>query len=909
MSKPRLLSGEEIVAKGATKASVSLPEIGLKDVVPNGTWLEQKQIQSALDARKNLIEIERIEKCGNISHAQWREDLMLAEVTNQVGGYWQYLGHHSNKALYLNPEEALYLMEVNCLHLKYNEVTVSLQQAYSLLLRGQVSLMQYKVYASLSRLGYRIFRFSESKTGKINPASSAKSQETEAIEDVSEVTKSQNVSSDNSAIIDNNQSDIETKMDTNEVGSPDKITQNILNNADSLQNLANNVCEVDVDKGLDITVSSSTNALNSSINERSEITSPQRYKSHKKIEKLLQKRLHRSHSAKDSNRFFEDIPELLQKETVTVTVPTENLPDGVKPRYASYEINLNKVRTKNLNTSQNETNTFNENRPEFRWQSSTTFQQEYNNHTYFYSNLRVPRQPLFNQFNFWRPRPNWNTFPHNIFFQRPFMRTAFCAPRFQFFPRPHTYFRSFNFTQRPENITNPVNPTGSTRPVINERVSATNDRSSSTNSRKRTRDSEQVMRLNTIKNLASNLRTKVFQAGNEVTIVNFLLNLIKIYNLRYHARLRLTDDFEIDENENIVDTITLDDDEVTAKKPRKDESCKFKENLNRIQQLASKLKELDSKELATPQHRRALSSVVRKFNDSFNADVYMNDSYDIVDRRHIVLDSSSDSDCVIKKAEVKKSKKKASVGKKVRNPFHLLKTLSEKSKEMPSCSKDNEFVENTLSSSENNPNSEYSEDMKRSFKSWLPKINDFGRAEIASKSLMLSRIVEANRQTFLLDFLKNHTCKFVNWLDVKISFLETMEYASTLFHDDHVMENSSDWDSIIKPEDCKDTPSVLNKLSIIPNNSDTNLQTSLRIDFDVYNRDVQNFKKSNVPTPHFRIVCVSQSTCLPAGPDIAALCTQYDDAPIVFAVVGESVSYLQIKPTNLPVYIPEGEPA
>lgn len=37
-------------------------------------------------------------------------------------------------------------------------MTVSLQQAYSLLLSGKISLLHYKVYASLSRLGYKVFR-------------------------------------------------------------------------------------------------------------------------------------------------------------------------------------------------------------------------------------------------------------------------------------------------------------------------------------------------------------------------------------------------------------------------------------------------------------------------------------------------------------------------------------------------------------------------------------------------------------------------------------------------------------------------------------------------------------------------------------------------------------------------------
>lgn len=37
-------------------------------------------------------------------------------------------------------------------------MTVSLQQAFSLLLSGRITLMHYNVYASLSRLGYKVFR-------------------------------------------------------------------------------------------------------------------------------------------------------------------------------------------------------------------------------------------------------------------------------------------------------------------------------------------------------------------------------------------------------------------------------------------------------------------------------------------------------------------------------------------------------------------------------------------------------------------------------------------------------------------------------------------------------------------------------------------------------------------------------
>lgn len=36
----------------------------------------------------------------------------MAEVSQKAGSYWQFLGHNVGKRLYLNPDEALYLMEV-----------------------------------------------------------------------------------------------------------------------------------------------------------------------------------------------------------------------------------------------------------------------------------------------------------------------------------------------------------------------------------------------------------------------------------------------------------------------------------------------------------------------------------------------------------------------------------------------------------------------------------------------------------------------------------------------------------------------------------------------------------------------------------------------------------------------------
>lgn len=56
----------------------------------------------------------------------------------------------------------------NSLLLKHNGITVSLQKAYALLLSGTVTILQYKVYASLSRLGYKVYTHKELGLDSIN---------------------------------------------------------------------------------------------------------------------------------------------------------------------------------------------------------------------------------------------------------------------------------------------------------------------------------------------------------------------------------------------------------------------------------------------------------------------------------------------------------------------------------------------------------------------------------------------------------------------------------------------------------------------------------------------------------------------------------------------------------------------
>nr|XP_021184262.2 uncharacterized protein LOC110372068 [Helicoverpa armigera] len=1123
METPRVLSGHALVAKGITKIDASLPEVGLKDVAPNGSWLEQKQIQAALEARKYLIEVERIEKCGTLSHAEWRDDLMLAEVTQKVGGYWQYLGHNVGKTLYLQPEEALFLMEVNCLLLKHNEVTVSLQKAYSLLLQPPTTMIQYKVYASLSRLGYKVFRHKGPKTNgnrhlpklsrltelknidspitstdnesenvdspaaytnksdyldspnistgnesentdspvvqtfnkseeivstvtDVNVTESVDSQvvksEGKLAENISSppeniVTDSKNIpipledtvfASENigasKGTVDENKNvssaielkddkekvseDIELEIAENDIklsdnkdngenventngqdsSTKEKDTSNVMevdevinskianNNNESIEEVSSTVTEIvesnnmeicsenqevdssepvamnecdgnedvevaasveitsltsdivmdsvtevvndDTNKDVtDVDVQMAANADAKNIEEDSDksledepnkdqtgennSTSPEKvsqesypkdnnsdYSYLRKIDKITKRQI-KPTDAKKIEEHFKNISDFSKECVVTVNVPDQQfIPKNIFVHNSNYVLNLHNIKKRSIRsassdaasyTSSDEVNGANIRR--IRSSSGTEFPQ---NPTFF-PNIRFPRTSQFRPYGFWRPQNNMN------FYQLMFFQT-----RVQFHQRAHPFLRptSYNFNPNNPNISN--------------------------NARKRMR-SGKTAHFQGIKNLAVRLKQSLISGNTDMRNLESLHALLHSYNLRYKSRLRLTENFDVINEEKIVETIELDDDEESkSKKPRlEQEEDKFDENMYRLKKLALRLRDLETKDKATATHRRAFSKAIKTFNKSYNADVYLDeDSYEVIDRRCITLDSSSESDCIVEE-EPEANKKK---GKRLRNPFNILKRRSERLKSLnnPGTSRDDSNSESNkvvsdqvISEVDHN---KYNECLNKVFdETWLPNENDFGRAEIVPKVYMNSRLIHTNKEQYLFDFLKDHLEHHENWAEVKISFLKYLEESNNAFQKEQaqILADSELCNSGLKPlidfDDSSDMPSVLEKLRIISNNKDIDSETSLRIDFDVYNRDVQNFRKRNPPKPHFRIICIDISSGLPSAVDVMALHSKYEDnVAIVFAIVDTgSISYLQINPIDLPIYVPNSD--
>ncbi|KAI5652051.1 tRNA-splicing endonuclease subunit sen54 n-term domain-containing protein [Phthorimaea operculella] len=1010
MDKSKLLSGAELVARGITKIDVTLPALGQKEVVPSGTWLEQKQIQSALEARKHMIEVQRIEKSSVLSQAEWREDLMLAEVSKKVGGHWQYVGHNVGKTTYLTPEEALYLMEVNCLRLTYNGVIVSLQQAYSLLLRGDISILHYKVYASLSRIGYKVFRHDE-KNDKIiteseNEVTQAENQNKEIpIENEVEMkevgdAKENNMEMDSTqneiACNENNdcdkqvpecpKEDIVVNQEENKVAVED-ASNDKSNQFDKEQEIVTECPKTDIivnsnehEKAVDDASNGNSIDKSNDCDKELNVTECPKDIGNKEENKMVL-----DDTCNEDCTSKEDIAKsqgetVLEKESkleegnsnetntdevevngISIDNNTEETNEDCDK--ANQDINSNSDETNNIGTKEenmiteitsaedennvkatenvvkeNEFNnilesTYNDIEMKNLDENTESKEKEISNNKYdsvvsssqnqnrISLVLNNTKSETYHQYKIknlenrkLRPLDMKNT--DKYFEKVPDLYqnqiVTVNVPEEDFIPR-NVFLNNISYTLNIESIkssTKGPNRSNTSRAFsTNEHVSGdhikrikaatsrnipSNDqRSESTQSRKRRVSAKQrETHLQAIKNLAQRLKELIQTGATQQDNIISLQRLINTFNIKYSMRLRLTEDFELFNNETIVDTIELDEDDEPSSKKAKSNDDKYKENLNSLKQLALKLKGLETKQQVTSKHKRAFSNLIKKFNKSYNADIYVNSNFEIIDRKLISLDSSSDSDCVIEEST------KATGSKKLKNPFNILKRLSEKRNVTTTTNaKDGTKVDEKSNN--------YSSTTIECFsKDWLPSEADFGRAEVVPKTFMYSYLLHSKREEYIYEFIKSQPYEFENWMDIKLTFLKSIEETDNTMEIDAT--DATAVNALVEPEDCADMPTVLKKLSIISTNKEVAKESSLKIHFDVYNRDVQNFKKTNPPAPHFRVVCISESSSLPSRKDVASLHSKNDEnVTIVFAVVGiDSVSYLQINPFDLPTYIP-----
>lgn len=88
--------------------------------------------------------------------AEWEPTVQLARVTREKGSDLHVFGVHREGQLYLQPAEALCLLEDGLLLLLHHGAPLSVQEAYALLLRkgGPLHPDMYAVFCSLHRNGF-----------------------------------------------------------------------------------------------------------------------------------------------------------------------------------------------------------------------------------------------------------------------------------------------------------------------------------------------------------------------------------------------------------------------------------------------------------------------------------------------------------------------------------------------------------------------------------------------------------------------------------------------------------------------------------------------------------------------------------------------------------------------------------
>lgn len=92
----------------------TLPRNGKKHFEPDNSWLQNVQIEKGLKNRKDLLNIERVERISELASAEWLPSQKRARVTKRSGQDWSNFGLEKNGFLYLLPEEALFLIETVC---------------------------------------------------------------------------------------------------------------------------------------------------------------------------------------------------------------------------------------------------------------------------------------------------------------------------------------------------------------------------------------------------------------------------------------------------------------------------------------------------------------------------------------------------------------------------------------------------------------------------------------------------------------------------------------------------------------------------------------------------------------------------------------------------------------------------
>ncbi|CAI9163823.1 unnamed protein product [Rangifer tarandus platyrhynchus] len=159
----RVLSAPELFAARSRSQKLPQRSHGPKDFLPDGSEAQAERLRLCRQELWQLLAEERVERLGSLVAAEWRPEEGFVELKSPAGKFWQTMGFSEQGRQRLHPEEALYLLECGSIQLFHQDLPLSIQEAYQLLLtEDTVTFLQYQVFSHLKRLGYVVRRFQPS---------------------------------------------------------------------------------------------------------------------------------------------------------------------------------------------------------------------------------------------------------------------------------------------------------------------------------------------------------------------------------------------------------------------------------------------------------------------------------------------------------------------------------------------------------------------------------------------------------------------------------------------------------------------------------------------------------------------------------------------------------------------------
>ena len=149
----KVLAAQELLRCHQNRQQFSLPSFGDKCSSPSGSAQESRQLENRLESLQNALQNPRISQRSQLTKAVWDLEKHEALVTKPCGKHWDVMGHARDDQLFLNAEEALFLLESNALEILLHDIPMSIQQSYEVMLGDDCSLNEYRAYSHLMRQG------------------------------------------------------------------------------------------------------------------------------------------------------------------------------------------------------------------------------------------------------------------------------------------------------------------------------------------------------------------------------------------------------------------------------------------------------------------------------------------------------------------------------------------------------------------------------------------------------------------------------------------------------------------------------------------------------------------------------------------------------------------------------------